>query len=511
MNKSLGLTLLCAFCVGRASAGGETRDAAEMRVELPPFLVQDHQSARWLHGDFPNLEVLSSCDWEITNGFVRRFFRTKAEFSALVPEEFRGDIPELMILVPPAQERSIAKEMNRLMQDVSSTSRTILHLRASEEDESAMYFVVNPDFKTAALGSFPKTGLPPWPSTSADDGEPDYLRFRLSADYIRDRLNSRQPALLPCLVSGLTDIFEAVAETEQGLFSPPDTLLTTEDWRAVRFDAEAPRPLLPIEELLKGPPLVEKDIRYRRLWRAESELFVRWALFGREGNGAEKFWKFARESARQGVSESLFKSCFGLDYADCRDALSDYLPLATRKPVNWSAPVPEVSKLWFRSAKSGEIDWIKGEWNRLILPSVKRDFPTMLPVYQQQALTVLSRAQEHTVDKARTLSSLGLLRVKMGEKEEAMKALDEAAVAGSKRPLVLTELARLRLDYYLRKKREPDPKLTEDEATKVLSLLNLARKSSPRIQGRGSVAQTLFQHLNRLPTPEERRLWEDEK
>ena len=79
----------------------------------------------------------------------------------------------------------------------------------------------------------------------------------------------------------------------------------------------------------------------------------------------------------------MFKLCFGLDYSDCRDALSDYLHIAASNPLGWSTPVPTVSRLWFRSAKPEEVDWFKGEWNRLVLTVVERDFPTLLPAYRR--------------------------------------------------------------------------------------------------------------------------------
>jgi hypothetical protein len=440
---------------------------------------------------------------------VRRFLRAEAEFAELVPEDFRGGRPELVILIPPTQERSIAKEMNRLMREVSSSSRAILHLRMTEEDQTAMYFVVDPDFESDAPAAHQEGAVSRLLGKLTDDHQPDYLKFTLSAEYIADRLNSHRPAMLPCLVSGLTDTFEAVAETERGLYSQPDTLLTMDDWRAVRFDAEAPRPLLPIDELLGGPPSSEKDLRYRTLWRAEAELFVRWALFGRSGNGTENFWRFARESARHGVNEQIFQSCFGLDYSDCRDALSDYLQVAARKPANWSVPVPTVSKLWFRPAKLDEVDWFKGEWNRLILTAVEHDFPTLLPIYRQQALNTLNRALEHGLHNARVLSSLGLLRIEMGDDNAAMSALEEAVAAGAERPMVFTELARLRLAHYLSAKREPHLNLTESEATQVLDLVYRALKSSQRVHGAYPVARAVFQHLDRPPTPEENRLIEE--
>jgi hypothetical protein len=174
--------------------------------------------------------------------------------------------------------------------------------------------------------------------------------------------------------------------------------------------------------------------------------------------------------------------------------------------VNWSSQVPTIPKLWFRAAEPEEIDWFKGEWDRLILKAVERDFPTQLPIYRVQALKVLNRAVDRGERSARMLGSLGLLRIEMGDDMAAMSALEEAVAAGSDRPLVFVELARLRLAHYLESEPESNPKLTESEATQVLSLVREALKYRPKVQGASTVARAVFEHLNRNPTPEESHL-----
>ena len=506
-GKGISMISLLAFCVSGTNAAevGRSELSTEAIVSLPPLLVQSDQVGLWHYGYFTDLQILSCCEEEVTRGFVHRFLRAKAEFAELVPEDFRFAAPEFLILVPPARAKSIAKEMSQLMQEVSTSSPTISHLRVSAEDMTATYLILDPESDSQA----PVAGHQDlkWMEKVQENRQPDYLRFTLSAEYISDQLTAQHHSMLPCLVSGLIDTFEAASETANGMYSDPDTRLTMDDWRAVRFDSEAPRPLLPLQELLSGPPAQNKDARYRRLWRAEAELFVRWALFGRSGNSADTFWRFARESARQPVTEQLFHSCFGTDYADCRDSLSDYLPVATRNPARWSLPVPEVPKLWLRSAKLEEIDWIKGEWNRLILTAVKQDFPALVPQYQQKSLTMLTRAVDRDKRSSRLLASLGLLRVEMGDDVAGKAALEEAFAAGSKRPLALAELARLRFSNIMSTKHEADPKLTEAEANEVLALLAEALKSPQRLRNAVPLARTVFEHLHRQPTTKERSLF----
>ena len=142
----------------------------------------------------------------------------------------------------------------------------------------ATFLIVDPDAKseTQAAGR-PDLGSR-WSEKRTEDRQPDYLRITLSAEYINDRLTTRRPAMLPCLVSGLTDVFQAAAETEHGMYSQPDTWLTMDDWRAVRFYSEAPRPLLPVEELICGLPPPEKDPRYCRLAPVSFDEFTKGCL-----------------------------------------------------------------------------------------------------------------------------------------------------------------------------------------------------------------------------------------
>jgi hypothetical protein len=498
------LLLAGALALGTHAAGDAHNAPAEIRsgyvVKMPPFLVQADVSTHWIYGEFSGVQVLSSCDGAVTKEFMRRFLQSEAEFAELVPGDFRSDVPELLILVPPSHARTIAAEMSELMRSVSTNAQTMSHLRISGEDSTATYFIVDP-----TPGEAPARNRPSWLEYIADSSDPDYFRFTLSIEYVLYRLSARQPAMLPCLQSGLADTFESAEETDRGMYSRVDSLLAGADWRAVRFDANAPRPFLPVEDLLGGPPPAAKDAANRRLWRAQSELLVRWALFAEAGKHATGFWRFARGSADHPASEKFFVDCFGLDYADCRDALSDYLPTAVHASAAWAASVPAIGRLWFRTAKPEEIDWCKGEWDRLILSAVKRDFPALLPQYRAQASTVLVRGLARGERSARMLGSLGLLQADGGDAAAARENLEEAVKDGELRPLVRTELARLRLAYFLEAKSSGDRTLTAAEASNVLGLLEPVLKSASRPRSALLVARSVFAHLDRQPTPEEIR------
>ncbi len=504
--KIVLLIALAAGCTHFAGAASIVRPEliSGATVRLPPFLVVGGTTT-WFYGELPGLYVLSACSSEVTKGFVGRYIRSKAEFAVLVPEKFRQGEPELLILVPPKLAKTISKEMSELMHDISNSAPTIAHLRVSGGDLTATYLIIDPNAQSEAPAADrpnPFRGQK-WGERIVDDPIPDYLRFTLSAEYVDYQLLARRSGMLSCIVSGLAATFEATGETNDGTASLPDTGLTMDDWRAVRRDPEAPRPLLPLEEILRGPPPSNKDPRYVRLWHSEAELFVRWALFSDNGKHAEAFWRFALESSRHPPTEGSFESCFGLDYSDCRDALSDCLPLAASKPVKWSWPIPDPPSFKLHRADSEEIGWIKGEWNRLVLKAVERDFPDLLPLYRAQALTILTRALSQGDRSARLVASLALVQAESGDAAAAMSSLEEAVSAGSKRPLVLIELARLRLKHYLDGKSGENKKLTESEAAGILAVVQKALESSPLISEESVVVRTVLEHLDRNPTSEE--------
>ena len=90
--KSLVLMSLSVATSLPANSG--QKDAAEViveqTVELPPFMVRGDRITQWYYADLPGLEILSSCELKVTEGFVRRFLHAKAEFGELVTYRARS-------------------------------------------------------------------------------------------------------------------------------------------------------------------------------------------------------------------------------------------------------------------------------------------------------------------------------------------------------------------------------------------------------------------------------------
>jgi hypothetical protein len=162
--------------------------------------------------------------------------------------------------------------------------------------------------------------------------------------------------------------------------------------------------------------------------------------------------------------------------------------------------------LHFTKAKSEEVNWLKGEWNRVVLKVVEREFSELLPKYCQQAVSNLVGAVDQSGRSAQTVASLGLLRAQTGDNVEAMHLLEEALRKGAERPKVRLELARLRLANYLQTKNVPDPKLTDSEVADILSLLSEFLENPRPLYAAYELAREVFQHVDRAPNAAESRL-----
>jgi hypothetical protein len=117
--------------------------------------------------------------------------------------------------------------------------------------------------------------------------------------------------------------------------------------------------LLPLGDLFSGRVRADQ----RDLWNAESALLVRWGLF-RSGD-RKAFLDFVEQTAREPVTEALFRKFLGMDFADAERQLREYLPRAVMEPVRIPLATQPEADLKFRDASSTEVARIIGDWGRL--------------------------------------------------------------------------------------------------------------------------------------------------
>jgi hypothetical protein len=224
----------------------------------------------------------------------------------------------------------------------------------------------------------------------------------------------------------------------------PLVWLNSSESDALASDPAHPRALLPAPELFASDTWQGTENRHPRRTQtrvATQELFVRWAIMSGESTRAA-LWKFATRAAAGPVTEDDFVACFGFDYDELRDRLSDYLPQAVdetkRVPFDRLPPLPPLE---VERATPNQIARIRGEWERLAIGHVQRRLPRTLPCPGPSHPAPRLRRRR---PRSPLLATMGLCEVDAGNDAGAREFLEPAVARGVVRPRAYFELARLR-------------------------------------------------------------------
>jgi hypothetical protein len=285
----------------------------------------------------------------------------------------------------------------------------------------------------------------------------------------------------------------------------PDSWTSQNSASALRSHPDAARPLVPMRELLVSSFPSGKPEEYRRVWEAQAELFMRWALSNRVKDGGDRLRRFVEAAGVRPTSEELFRLSFGMDYADAFDSLSDYLPLAVSDTLNMpsreDAP-PQLMEL--RDATPAQIHRIKGEWARRTLRVIKEDYPRALPLYVEKTGKVLQGAYDRGERDPSLLASLALFRIDIGDVKGGQSILEQFPQAGASRPVAAISLANLHLLDALRQPKGPRGALGEEQAAGVLREISAVLQEPPPIEAAYVIAARVAEHLGRDPNDSER-------
>jgi len=482
-------------------------------VVLPPFLVQEFKASelQWVHGQDEHLEVLSACDPEESQDFVQQIREQQRELVRVVPEEFllQTTRPTTLILFPGSLKSQMSAEIVRAMEQSGPKAPDARHFQAMEDlrlsdPDSTFIFVFLDDWSWRTYR---------W---QREGGQQQGDSLVYLPAYVRFLLESRAPALPDWYVTGSAGFYRSItvdAAVHLGGqavgpvwdYFRPETWVSEEAARALRAHPEAPRTLIPLQELFAPLAPGQKSDEYRQTWAAEAELFVRWALSGKLVGGPAKLRRFVAASAGAPPTEEAFEACFGLDYADALEALSDYLPTAVRDPVLVQlAAAAKAPAMDFQPATPGEVHRLKGEWSRRTLRVVRQTDPQALPLYVDQTRKLLQGAYDHGDRDPRLLASLALFRIDTGDPKGGAALLAADPAAASARPIGLVELARQRLVEALNRPAGGGGALSEDQREGVLGPLALASRQDPPIETGYLLAAIVAEHAGADPTAAER-------
>jgi hypothetical protein len=490
--------------------------AVDHPIVMPPFFVEEPKADAidWLYGADGDLQVLSGCSTGATSEFVRQITEQRNELRAFIPDEFllHASLPTTLILFPGSLKKTMDQALARELEpgDAAKPRRLspMKDLRLSEPDSSYIFIVF--DDAAQETDGWPRPGGGPR-STS--------LRTAVqSPAYVRFLLNARVPALPDWYVSGCMGLYEAIefdvgANSEvrpwQGVTFGADPWLSEGDASALRHHPEGPRPLVPMRELFAARYPSSKSDEYRRVWEAQAELFVRWALSRGEDGGPERLRRFVEGAATQRTTEAFFYSCFGIDYADALDALSDFLPRAVEKPL-YVAPSTAAGFPSFdvRSATASEVRRIKGEWSRRVLGVIGEDNPDYLPHFSGKVRNSLEGAFSRGERDPGFLASLALFRIQSGNPKEGVQLLEQFPGAAAARPVVQLELAQQHLVDALSRPTGPKGLLGDEQASGLLREIAASLREG-QIEAGYRLLAKVFEHLGREPSPSERRMLAD--
>jgi hypothetical protein len=501
----------------RAAAGS---DGA---ILMPPFLVEEQKGdgIEWIYGNGDGIRVLSGCGTDATAGFVRQIMEQRGELLKFIPDEFllHEGLPETLIIFPKSEKQAMDQALEREFREgavASSRQFTPMNdLRLSDPDSSDIFIVFD--------DTLAKTDV--WVRDGGRTQSINYPTPVRSPSYVRFLLQARAPALPDWYVNGCARLYETmdfkpaadpgglapepVRSLVEGVSFGPDPWLSDSDASALSRHPYGARPLVPMRELFGARyPFAKSDL-YRRVWEAQAELFVRWALSGRIDGGQERLRRFVEGATTERTTEAFFYSCFGIDYADALDALSDYLPRAAGQslfvPSSTALRLPPVE---FRTATAGEVRRIRSEWSRRVLGAIKEDNPGAFSLFAEKVRDSFERAFAQGERDPDFLASLALFRIQYGRPTEGLRLLEQFPGAAATRPVARLELAQQHLLEALERPAGAGGTLSGEQAAELMGEISLSLRPGP-IESAYRLAAKVCEHLGLDPTPSERGILAD--
>ncbi|MSU23073.1 MAG: hypothetical protein EXS32_04535 [Opitutus sp.] len=430
---SLGLALH-AGGLSPAVQAAATGAASTPAVVLPPMLVEESKtSVPWLYVSVGGTEFLSRCSESITGEFVGAWLEKMQFMRVLAPENFlaRADVPAVCVLYAQDLDQTLSAEIQQELQAAA--------VRQGEAPDGARVNLA-PNMR---LGDRDMHATIVYIDESTFDGS----NLNISASHVRYLLLGRVPDLPTWLVDGLERIWAGADFVLAPITLGPLVWQNQSESDALASDRTHLRALLPASELFAAEParaMQNQHPRRRQILAAQQELFVRWAIVSSSAT-REALWKFAARAAEGPVTEEIFEACFGFDFSELRDRLSDYLPRAVEGTKHiYPGTLPDLPRFKVERATPQQIARVRGEWERLAIWHVQRRLPQAREPYIAQARRTLRRAYSAGDRDPRLLAIMGLCEIDAGNPAGAPEFLEPAVAGGVVRPNAYYELARLR-------------------------------------------------------------------
>lgn len=482
------------FVVSVAGWSTETAPAAAERpIELPKFVVTDSRELpppeSWRYATMPGFEILSNAPDKATQRLLRDFtmFRQALGYVWKVPD--LPSRPTALIICGRGAKFDAFIPAGKYD---AGTARASLFLKRG--DQAAIVI----DLQATTLNVLSDEVDDPATGVNSSEVQVDHDK-QLYREYVHYLLSKAEPRLGAWFEEGLCQIimrmkfdrryiefariepFNTVS-AQAALTADLNTALSAEDPDATLlagapaedrdFNAAlAQKALVPFEKFFAvqhDSPEALNPLGNNR-WAKQAYAFVHMCLYGRGGRYQKAFGTFLVRSAREPVTEALFKDCFNLSYARMLDELRGYIEFTDYEAKEYRSKVDAIvppPPLALRDATQSEIGRIKGE-------------TILLAGHTASARTELIAPYIRGERDPQLLAALGLFEHSAGEDDRARKFLQAAIDARVARPDAYLELARLRYADASTRPAAPGGQFSPEQTQAVISLVTTGHTQSP--------------------------------
>ncbi len=454
-------------------------------VDLPDFTVTDSrvlpEARPWLHGRVGRFEVLSSAGERRTRKLLADFQRFQQALGLLWTAPIKPLASSTLVLC--ARNGEFASLLPAGADTDASPSRLL-------RDRESLAIAVNLAAERLLIddaAALAATGA----NTVELDVDHAELLYR---EYIFSLLNQSEVRPPAWMAEGLAQIVMAAEVTDRSLvYGKIDTFKggatgvaitdadeTDASANGTSVVGEQPfnvvlrfRKLMPLGEFFAvttDSPAARTPLG-NNLWAKQAYLFVHFCLFGEDLRYRDALPQFVARLAREPLSESLFRECFKVGYADMQRDLRAYILHLKHKYQTYAIKPTDrfdPATIELTSASYTQVGVILGDAQRI---AGRMD---------QAAITYRDAYLRGARDPA-LLAGFAVAERAAGHTERADKLLAAACAAKAPRPSAHAALARQRLDAVLAQPAAPNGKLDAAQMATVLGSLFEARKHPPLI------------------------------
>jgi hypothetical protein len=463
-------------------------------VELPKFVVTDSrelpQPEAWRYAVIPGFEILTNSSDRATQRLLRDFGMFRQALGVVWPIPQRLSQTTSLIICGKGNKFDAFIPAGKTVPDAAFAS---LFLKQGNKTaiiidlEATTLNVLNVDNSNDA-------------ATGTDSGtisvEHDKQLYR---EYVRYLLSQNEPRSPAWLEEGLSQIIMKMQFDRKWIefakLEDPNTI-STQAAMTMELNALATADD-PDAGTLPGAPAEDRDfnaaLRRRALvkldkffavkhdspeatnvlgnnvWAKQAYAFVHMCLYGYKGKYQKQFTTFMQRSAREPVTEEMFKECFNMTYNKMLMELRSYCDFTVYESKYYKSKEDVIvppAPVDLREATQAEIGRIKGE-------------ALLLAGKPKLARVELVAAYQRGERDPNLLGALGLYERAHGEEERSRKFLEAAYAGKTSRTDTLLELARIRHADALAKPAGPHGRFSAAQISSVMLPLREARKQPP--------------------------------